>query len=71
VYDHVRYYTNKSLTEWDWHDTPKPVIILLEVTIDTFSLRTTTPIGKVLLGDKIRYVYMDDMKTQEGKFEHW
>ena len=62
IYDHVRYYTNERLTEWDELDTENPVMILLEKTVDAVSLRTIVPIGRVFVESKIRYVYLDDLK---------
>ena len=62
LYDHIRYYTNERLTEWDELDSKDSVIILLEKTVDSISLRTIAPIGRVLVENKIRYVYLDDLK---------
>lgn len=62
IYDHVRYYTNERLTKWDELDKKEPVMILLEKTVDAVSLRTIVPVGRVFVENKIRYVYLDDLK---------
>jgi hypothetical protein len=64
-YDHVRIYTNERLTAWDdWSG--NFIAILLQLTHDPLSHnRRIIYTGKVLLGDKIRYVYMDDMEIME------
>lgn len=62
LYDHVRYYTNERMTQWDELDTKDPVMILLEKTVDAVSLRTIVPVGRVFVENKIRYVYLDDLK---------
>lgn len=63
LYDHVRYYKNERMTEWVEMDTGEHVIILLEKTVDALSLRTVVPIGRILAGSQIRYVYLDDLKA--------
>lgn len=62
IYDHIRYYTNERMTEWDGLDAKDPVMILLEKTVDAVSLRTIVPVGRVFVGNKIRYVYLDDLR---------
>lgn len=59
-YDHTRYYTNSGLTEWDnpFSDF-LTTIILLELRESIIGRKNA--VGKILLGDKIRYVYLSDM----------
>jgi len=60
-YDHTRFYHNARLTSWDddWEDSHP--LILLETIRDPLSRHKIIYIFKVLLRDKIRYVYADDM----------
>ena len=61
-YDHVRFYLDVRLTSWEDEGDEVCPLLLLEITRDPLS----THIFKVLLRDKIRYVYADDMMSSEG-----
>lgn len=64
-YDHIRVYTNERLTEWEDRG-DNFTVILLQLARDPLSHdKRAIHMGKVLLGDKIRYVYMDDMEIME------
>ncbi len=65
-YDHVRFYLDARLTSWENGEDDVCPLILLETTRDPLSTNRVVHIFKVLLRDKIRYVYADDMMSPEG-----
>jgi hypothetical protein len=65
-YDHVRFYLDARLTSWENSEDDVCPLILLEITRDPLSMNRLIYIFKVLLRDKIRYVYADDMMFPEG-----
>lgn len=65
-YDHVRFYLDARLTSWENGEDDVHPLILLEITRDPLSMNRLIHIFKVLLRDKIRYVYADDMMSPEG-----
>ena len=65
-YDHVRFYLDARLTSWENEEDDVHPLILLEITRDPLSMNRLIHIFKVLLRDKIRYVYADDMMSPEG-----
>ena len=65
-YDHVRFYLDVRLTSWEDEGDEACPLLLLEITRDPLSMNRLIYIFKVLLRDKIRYVYADDMMSPEG-----
>ena len=65
LYDYIRYYTNEKMTEWDDINTKDPVMILLEKTVNSIYLKKIIQIGRVFVENKVRYVYLDDLKIIE------
>jgi len=60
-YDHTRFYHDARLTSWEDGGEDVHPLILLETTRDPLTTHRIIFVFKVLLKNKIRYVYADDM----------
>ena len=60
--DNVRYYIDGGLSHWD-NPILSDCVTMLLLELRQSIVGRKNAVGKVLLGDKVRYVYLSNMKT--------